>query len=81
MQKIRNKKKIENIDVTFKQGKQIVNAVKNVNLNVEKGGCKQRDGASPILCVERASAYVSAQPEMLERRRSAVYSLYLRFYR
>ena len=28
--------------------------------------CKQRDGASPILCVERASAYVSAQPEMLE---------------
>ena len=28
---------LENIDVTFKQGKQIVNAVKNVNLNVEKG--------------------------------------------
>ena len=28
---------LENIDVTFKQGKQVVNAVKNVNLNVEKG--------------------------------------------
>ncbi len=28
--------------------------------------CKQRDGASPVLCAERASAYVSAQPEMLE---------------
>ena len=29
---------LENIDVTFKQGKQVVNAVKNVNLNVENGG-------------------------------------------
>ena len=29
--------------------------------------CKQRDRASPVLCAERASAYVPAQPEMLER--------------
>ena len=29
--------------------------------------CKQRDRASPVLCAERAGAYVPAQPEMLER--------------
>ena len=29
--------------------------------------CKQRDRASPVLCAERAGAYVPVQPEMLER--------------
>ena len=29
--------KLENIDVTFKQGAKVVNAVKNVSLDVESG--------------------------------------------
>ena len=29
--------KLENIDVTFKQGVKVVNAVKNVSLHVEPG--------------------------------------------
>ncbi len=36
--------------------------------------CKQRDRASPVLCAERAGAYVPVQPEMLERAEIFPYS-------
>ena len=36
--------------------------------------CKQRDRSSPVLCAERAGAYVPAQPEMLERAETVSYT-------